>query len=362
MNTFNGSYFDGKTSRAYPCYISIETDCWYIAYFLPSGETQTVRWENATIEYDELRGSKYIFRYGEFPKQSVECTDKALLDGFKVMHNAHSPYRKFYENIIHAKVWVLTSVLVALFAIFMAVYWFALPAFAAWVASQMPMEYEVKLGDALGKSFTENLKVDSLRSVVVTEFAHSLDFQTSYPLRFAVAESDIVNAFALPGGQIVIFSALLDKLQTPEELAALLGHEVAHVKEQHSLKAMARGLSGYLLLSLVLGDFNGIAIILAEHANTLRQLSYSRELETQADEIGMKTLQINQLDNNGMVRLFQILESETDKVSENMSFLNSHPLTADRIALAKAMVIADTSVPNPALQKAWQKIKNYRYE
>ncbi|WP_446914219.1 M48 family metalloprotease, partial [Klebsiella pneumoniae] len=83
-----------------------------------------------------------------------------------------------------------------------------------------------------------------------------------------------VNAFAVPGGFIVVHDAILDEMEHHEELAGLLGHEIGHVQLRHSTKAIARSLSYYMLLSLLFGDVSGIAAVIVDNASTLNNLEY----------------------------------------------------------------------------------------
>jgi predicted Zn-dependent protease len=147
----------------------------------------------------------------------------------------------------------------------------------------------------------------------------------------------VVNAFALAGGQIVVYSGLLQKIETPEALAALLAHESAHVNERHSLRSLLRNAANAILLSVVFNDATGISAALVGNVNTLNGLRYSRSLETEADEEGMNLLLANKVDLNGMRALMQTLEKEGD-APDRLSFLSTHPLTKNRIKKAERYI------------------------
>ena len=129
-------------------------------------------------------------------------------------------------------------------------------------------------------------ETDEEMTALVNEFAANIEFNTEYPINITVVNENVVNAFAIPGGQIVVFDGLLSKMTCKEELAALLAHEVAHVHHRHSLKSMCKSLAGALFVSLVFGDAEGISSILVENSNALMDLSYSRKLELEADNKG----------------------------------------------------------------------------
>ena len=102
------------------------------------------------------------------------------------------------------------------------------------------------------------------------------------------------------------------------------------------MKAIARNMAGYLLISAVLSDVNGIMAVFADNANQLGMLSYSRSFEEEADEDGWLTLKNNNIDPQGMVTLFTRLKS--DEKYAMPAFLSSHPLTENRIRSVKKII------------------------
>jgi predicted Zn-dependent protease len=94
----------------------------------------------------------------------------------------------------------------------------------------------------------------------------------------------------MPGGDIVVFSGILEGMEYPEQLAALLAHEGTHVQKRHSTRMMVRQMARLLFLSLLIGDVSAVAAVLAENADNVRNMSYSRGLETDADRHGMERM------------------------------------------------------------------------
>jgi beta-barrel assembly-enhancing protease len=165
-----------------------------------------------------------------------------------------------------------------------------------------------------------------------------------------------VNAFALPGGHVVIYDGILKRMKEPDELAALLSHEVAHIQYKHSLKGISRNLAGYMFIALLFNDINGISTVLIENANTLNNLHYSRSLETEADLKALKTLERNNIDQHGMVRLFETLNTKSDL--SYLKILSTHPLTAERIKYTKSAAKRQRNVrENKEMQLLWKSIK-----
>jgi predicted Zn-dependent protease len=184
--------------------------------------------------------------------------------------------------------------------------------------------------------------------------------KTPYKYDFhLLADQQTINAFALPGGRIVLFSGLLDKMGSAEELAGLLGHEVGHVKHRHSIKAQMRSLSTYLFVSLLLSDVNGVTAVLMDNAKMLSNLSYSRKLEHLADEEALAVLQKNHISQSGLVDLFRTLQGEAGEEPQFLKFLSSHPLTQDRLDFAKKAAAKQRGEQeNLELKEIWERIES----
>jgi Zn-dependent protease with chaperone function len=240
-----------------------------------------------------------------------------------------------------------------------AVYLWVLPFAAERLALMLPPETDVRLGEAMYTGMKPTLHEDTARSAALQRFGDRLHLAPSFKPTFHVVEDEQVNAFALPGGHIVVYTALLDKLTTPEELAALLAHESTHVEKRHSTRAVARDLSGTLFLSLMVGDATAIAGIAAKHVDELRGLSYSRALESEADAEGIERLKLAHVDPHGMVDLLHVLGEGNADVPEEVAFLSTHPLTKERLAMAEAAAAAAGQAPtqDPELLRLFNAVR-----
>jgi len=144
-------------------------------------------------------------------------------------------------------------------------------------------------------------------------------------LRFHVAARDELNAFALPGGDVVIHRGLLKALQRPEELAGVLAHELAHVTRRHALRGMLETAGLSVLVRALLGDTSGL---LAGGSELLLQRRFSRDLEREADDVGWDALVAARIDPRGMIEAFERLRDE----HAGAGLLATHPATEERIA------------------------------
>lgn len=222
----------------------------------------------------------------------------------------------------------ITTIAVCMFGLIVLAYFFVLPSVAEKSVDLLPESFDNEIGNVFMDTFLNENEIDSTKTKYLEQFAAELNLNNKKPLRFAVVQSEEVNAFALPNGQIVVFSAILKDMKSSEELAALLGHEASHINYRHSTKMLCRNLAGYMVVSLLLSDVNGVMAVVADNAQQLHSLSYSRGFEQEADEQGLKILMDNKMNPNGMVQLFEQLEKEHDAYIPKI--ISSHPLTAER--------------------------------
>jgi beta-barrel assembly-enhancing protease len=144
---------------------------------------------------------------------------------------------------------------------------------------------------------------------------------------FDVIQSKDVNAFALPGGPTFIYTGLLDKLKTEDELAGIMGHELTHVRRQHWAYAYrdSQQKSGLLVLGAVLFRVNRNVMNAANMAkNLIFDLPFSRKHETGADEGGFTLMTNSGFNPQGLADVFQMLRDQS-KSGKSPEWLSDHP-------------------------------------
>lgn len=149
----------------------------------------------------------------------------------------------------------------------------------------------------------------------------------------------IPNAFAAPGGYIVVFQGLLQQTATPEEFAAVLAHEMMHVRHRHSMKALTRQLSAQTLLSVMAMDSAGTPAAL-EGVVKLGNLRYQRGDEEEADLEGARLLQRAHIDATSMATFFRRLAGDSRFAEPSVAYFSSHPALHDRARLVEAEALA----------------------
>lgn len=149
---------------------------------------------------------------------------------------------------------------------------------------------------------------------------------------FRVVESKEINAFALPGGGMFMFTGLIDRIDSNDELAAVTAHEIAHVRGEHWARQVADQQKRELGLGLLLGltKAGRTAGQITGLVNSLWTLKYSRDDEYNADAKGLTNMDAAGYDPRGMIELFQTLQKASGG-GGGPEFLSSHPLSKDRI-------------------------------
>jgi len=148
-----------------------------------------------------------------------------------------------------------------------------------------------------------------------------------YDFRVEIDESGVANALALPGGLIVVSQGLLDQVESENELAFVLGHELGHFRNRDHLRALGRGVAISLVVAVVTGnDVAGLGI----KATDLTLRGFSREQETRADEFGLAVVHSEYGHVDQAARLFERWSEERTRGSALTAYLSTHPQPGDR--------------------------------
>jgi len=170
--------------------------------------------------------------------------------------------------------------------------------------------------------------------------------ESPYKFEFhLLRDPQTVNAFALPGGQIFITAAMLDRLNSEAQLAGVLGHEVGHVVGRHGAEHLAKQQLGAILVTAVdiaATDESGggrQATVLAQAINQMVGLKYGRDDELESDRLGLRFMVNAGYDPEGIVELMQILE-EASGGNQPPEFLSTHPNPGNRVGQLQQLIAA----------------------
>ena len=219
------------------------------------------------------------------------------------------------------------------------------PVMADQLAEFLPAKGEQALGDVTFEQIRTALGQDEGGSIQICERAAghaALEKMTArlakhttfpFPLKVHVLQHEMINAFALPGGHIILFEGLIKSADTAEEVAAVLAHEMGHVASRDATRGALRSAGSIGVLGLVFGDFAGgtLALFLA---NQLIEAQYSQAVEVSADDYAAALLAEASLPPEALGAFFQRLRDEFGDEDGFVQHFSSHPALRDRLRAA----------------------------
>jgi predicted Zn-dependent protease len=299
-------------------------------------------------------GDKLMITRGD---EKIECEGKIAAEISDASIKGMEPdvKGKFKFNRVHL-FFACIGVLIVVAAL--GVYFYLVPWIAEKSAAYMPVDLEVRIGEKLAESIVGSVPTDDSVNFYMKKFVSDLDLDSRYPIKVSVLNSPEINAFALPGGRIFIYSGLLEKMNSYPQLVALLGHELTHVKRQHSLKGILRGAAAGIVTGGLFGDFSGLGSWVVSRADEFKQLDYSREMETEADNYGLALMIRNEVDPKGMTQLLELLNEESTEEPALMKYLSTHPQTLERIKnISSKSEMNIVFQENPVLKQVFSEIQ-----
>lgn len=232
-----------------------------------------------------------------------------------------------YRKVAYWGLGAVASVLLIVFAI--------IPALANRLAVLIPVEQEVALGRSvmgqleglLGSDRTGDLTCSSpageaALQKMVARLAGQID--SPYELQVRVLNNGMTNAFAVPGGQVVLFRGLIGDATSPEMVAGVLAHEIGHVVNRDPTRLMLRSAGSAGILGMLLGDFTGGAAILLV-SEQLVTAKYQQGAEEEADAFAHAVLAAAGLPSAPLGDFFLLVREKYGDVDGVLSHLVSHP-------------------------------------
>ncbi len=347
-------------------------DVWLVAYY--DGRVAVKRYgrlclRHEGLEVDSGAGVPLLWRYGEaeltqgqYPGEPVrfERGEEALVVEDRRCLEA---YRQFAYHVEGGRKRPLTwrQTVGAILALGVATIGFMVygaQAVGALSAVLIPPEWEDRLGEAVVASLapeedrcTDEPKQEALEKLVA-RIRTGVD-SPGFEYKTLVASGPL-NAFAAPGGYIVVFDQMLRFTKTPEELAGVLAHEIQHVEQRHVTRGIFRQMTINAVLAALGGDVSGSMAL--DGSVLLTSLAHQRADEESADREGLRTLQAAGVDGRGMVEAFRKL-AEVTGGGEGMSYLSTHPDPLERAATLEAMLVEPGNSEPLLTREEWRKLR-----
>jgi predicted Zn-dependent protease len=321
----------------------------------------TVPFEGAQLTLGGASDRLVFVQHPGLPEWSIYTSERSLLRDSRVLQ--HPGLLQSVGQIRNQRLRKLAITLGALFLLL------GLPTLALLnlgvvtrlAAHRVPVEWEQRIGKLaftqyeVQNDMVEDPEASKLLEQLTAQLTAALP-DSKYEFHFYISREPSLNAFALPGGYVVVHAGLLLRTQSAEELLGVLAHEISHVTEQHGTRNIIASAGAALTVQLLIGDASGVLGTLASAAPFLLTQKYSRGFEREADRRGYELLVRANVDPAGMVSFFEKLKAEEARVREKMrkqgdtgelmselpEFLSTHPTTDSRIEALRQMVAAHT--------------------
>ncbi len=209
---------------------------------------------------------------------------------------------------------LLGGTLTALAAGVVAFAIFGLPGLADRIADRVPLDVEARMGErtnGMVSLFTAECTHSEDARITLDRIAADLTAASGSPfdIQIRIVDADFPNAFAMPGGYVVVTDELMAMMDTPEQLFGVLAHEAAHVAERHVMAAQVREMGAGVLLELLVGGGSGAGQELARAGATVESMRHTRSAEYEADALALDYLETLDVNPEGLAEFFDIIDA-----------------------------------------------------
>lgn len=308
--------------------------------------------ERLQVEIGGASDPVVFFKHPDFPKTTIHTKDQAVLKEPLLAGRRDIALQLRRDKRTK---FTIATVLLGIFGIFVAAIVMLIASkdrIVTSITNSIPTDWEVKFGDRVFQQvMTGKREINDpelLRQLnVLTEPLLNGIKDSRYPFKFHIVEDPTLNAFAIPGGHVVLHTGLLLAADTPEEVAGVLAHEIAHVTQRHSFRSMVSSLGMSQLIQAFFGDSSGLLAVLANSSGFLMDRKFSRDYERDADDKGWEYLMRANIQPEGMIEFFRKLQAEEEQsvggAGTALSLISTHPATQERMDF---------------LQEKWNKVQN----
>ena len=345
--SFQANYFDGLSARHKQVTVRVAAHAKHIVFDV-DGETLTFNLSDLEVQ-SKLGSAKRLI---DLPNGGrLEAVDISALEA--AMPSKTSTFWRNLHYLENHLGWVLVSLVATVFAGWLFLQ-FGVPKMAEYVAKATPPSMETKLGEQalagldsqygyFSPSKTAPIRIASIVAAL-KKLCVSMQDCPDYRLEFRAGGMIGANAFALPGGVMVLTDEMVTLSKNDTEIIAVLAHELGHVKQRHAFRQSLQGVLSGLILAAVTGDVSSVASGLPA---ALMQMRYSREHELEADDFALNALQKACLPPRAFADILQRLQDQAfgdlsqDKSSKKTQpqkhsdgvpeMLSTHPDTLARV-------------------------------
>ena len=337
MTQLRARYYDGKTSQQREVLVQVE----------PSGRLR-VSGEGLhfSCALSEVRPSPRVGntrRHLRFADGSVcETEDNDAVDRIFAGLPSQAPGRliHLWESRLGYAALALALTAAALWAGIA----YGIPALAKQVAFSLPPSTEKALGrDALAAldrilfspSQLPAARQEELRALF-SRLASGLEGAGDYRMELRASERLGANALALPSGVVVVTDPLVELAKSDDEIAAVLAHEIGHLRQRHGLRRLLQDSATVLLVAAVTGDLTSVASLASALPAMLLQAKYSRDFEREADEFALDTMKRHGIPADSFAAILLRMGERRGAAADVPDYFSTHPATRERAERSRA--------------------------
>jgi len=358
---WQGYYYDGKTAGRNAVFITITPHT-----------VRLTREDGSSFDWNlpEVVQTQGFYEGGNSPvgepiriergEESFVINDRAFIEDLIKTAPAEAPRFTTTKTRSGFSMWMPFAAALAIAALG-AIYLWGIPVFASYAADAVTPSWEEKLGANVVAQFTSGHvrcsdekateQVNKLLEVL-NRAAGGDNPPLPHPYKFKIhiIKDPALNAFAAPGGHIVIFTGLLKATKSSDELAGVMAHEMQHVLKKHATKSIFENLSTYMIMAVITGDTSGVAGMI----HTIGAFRYSRLHEQEADERAVALLQAAGINPEGLIEFFKTVEKTADNIPAALAYLSTHPVTQERIEYIRERMEGKRVYAEPLTEAKWR--------
>lgn len=202
----------------------------------------------------------------------------------------------------------------------------------------------------------ENKIIDSLITNTTQDLFLRNDFKNNR-IQIFLFKSDDINAFAIPGNKIIVFTGLIEFTQTEEEFLGIIAHEIAHIEENHITRKISKEIGLSTLFALLFASHN--MEIIKDVAQILTSTAYDRNLEKEADLLAVNYLIEARIDPLGYINLLMRFDEELETMPKELQLLSTHPDALERSETLREILEKKTQINFAKREtKSWIELKS----
>lgn len=357
---FEGRFFDGRSAAAHAARITIAQQSLVI-----EAGSMRVEWPYADLEKAPA--------HNDGDASEIRLASRAAPDALVILPAAARAALEaaapdlFCKRAERRRMTALIGVLIGGSAAVAALLFIGVPAASGPMARATPKAFESQIGENIAAQINTILRPcgndEAMQTIepVIAELA--AQGEVGFDVRFRIVRARMPNAFALPGGQVMATSGLIDAVGDDQEaFLAVMAHELGHVRERDSMRAVYRNAGLGILLEVITGG-SGAAQQLVLVGGQLSDLSHSRRQEMAADEIAVEIMTKADLNPSALARAFEAIIGADETLIEDDDagfspppWLSTHPDTEKRIEYARGQ--AREGGPLPLSAESWDIVRN----